>query len=149
MQDLVYRCLVYHYLYDFKVVDKNILLNKLKLHKNWEYLEMLKYFDDKIFIDNNIKEIGLCGLINITNKLVDKFKDKELNKNTKLLNFIKNVNTFEDINEFYNNFSIYFKKKSEKHLKKFEYIITEVIEDLNGNRPFNEDYRNKINEFLD
>lgn len=129
---------VYHYLYDFKITDKNILLNKLKEHKNWEYLEMLNNFNHIDFIKNNISEIGLESLIKITNDLVEKFKNKNLNKNTKLLNFITEITNEEELYDFYKNFSDYFKQKSSKHISKFKYLIDEVVEDLKGNRPYNE-----------
>jgi hypothetical protein len=136
---------VYHYLYYFKIKDEDVLFDKLKLHKNWEYFENLKDFNYVKFIDNNIHKIGENGLIKITNELIDKFKDKELNKRTKLLNFIdKHVNDLNDLNKFYEDWSIYFRKKSEKHLEKFKWMIKEVIEDLNGNRPYTESYRTKI-----
>jgi len=133
---------VYEYLYDFRIIDENILLDKLKEHKNWEYLELLANFNYDLFVDENIKNIELSGLLKITNDLIDNFSNKEVNKRTKLLNFIPNeVNNLDDIKLFYKNFSIYFKKKSELHLEKFKYLIKEVIEDLNGNRPYNELYR--------
>lgn len=135
---------VYHYLYDFGINDKDILLDKLKLHKNWGYLEMLEKFDYDNFIDVNIKEMGESGLLKITNELIDKFKDKILNKRTKSLNFIDNpTRNLNDLYDFYKNWNIYFNKKSKKHRDKFLYLISEIIEDLNGNRPFNEDFRNK------
>jgi len=129
---------VYHYLYDFNINDKNILLDKLKLHKNWDYLEMLDNFDYIKFINKNISDIGLESLIKITNDLIKKFKDRDLNKNTKLLNFISDVYNETDLISFYKNFSNYFKQKAKKHLNKYKYIISEIIEDLKGNRPYNE-----------
>lgn len=42
------------------------------------------------------------------------------------------------------NFSKYFKRKTNKHVEKMNYIIYEVIEDLNNNRPFNEANRFKL-----
>ena len=100
---------------------------------------MLKNFEYENFVINNVKNIELGGLIKITNEIVNKFKDREINKYTKLLNFIdKECENYDDIIVFYENFSIYFRKKCEKHIEKFKYIIKEVIEDLNGNRPYNE-----------
>lgn len=133
---------VYDYLFDFGIKDEQILFNKLKEHKNWEYVEMLNDFDYKKFVDNNIDKIGESGLINITNDLINNFKDKDLNKNTKLLYFIdKNVENYNDLIDFYQHFSTYFKEKTKKHIEHFQYMIKEVVEDLNGNRPYNEDRR--------
>ena len=138
---------VYHYLYGLNMKDKDILFNKLKEHENWKYLMLLNNFDSKEFVDEHVRLIGLGGLLKITNDLIHKFKDSELNKETKLLKFVNN-NTYntEDLYTFYNNWSKYFKIKSDKHLKKFKYLISEVIEDLNGNRPFNENFRNALKE---
>ena len=37
--------------------------------------------------------------------------------------------------------SQYFKDKTKKHTEKYKHIIKEVIQDLKGNKPFNENYR--------
>lgn len=142
---------VYHYLYSFNIKDENILFEKLKQHKNYEYLQLLMNFDYENFVNYNIKKIELSGLLKITNDLIEKFKDKNLNKNTKLLIFIEDdLNDLNDLYNFYKNWSNYFKIKSDKHLEKFKYLIKEVIEDLNGNRPWNEGCRIdiKIKDFL-
>ncbi|MFW6225937.1 MAG: hypothetical protein ACOC3V_03175 [bacterium] len=137
---------VYHYLYDLNIKDKDILFNKLKEHENWNYLELLNSFDHIQFVNKYINSIGLEGLLKITNELIDKFIDNGLNKETKLLKFINNVCNINDLYSFYGEWSKYFKIKSNKHLKKFKHLINEVIEDLNGNRPFNENYRNVLKE---
>lgn len=132
---------IYEYFYEFNSKDENFLFEKLKEHENWLYLEMLNNFDNEDFVKKNLNEIGLNGLIDITNEIVNKFENKEINKYTKLLTFVDNVKNIEDVNLFYKNFSTYFRKKCEKHIDKFKYLIKEVIEDLNGNRPYNEAYR--------
>lgn len=138
---------VYHYLYDFNIKDKNILFDKLKEHENWKYLILLNDFNHVQFVDEYVNKIGIEGLLRITNELIDKFLDKELNKDTKLLKFIgTHVNNIDDLYLFYKKWSEYFKIKSDKHLRKFKSLIDEVIEDLNGNRPFNENYRNVLKE---
>jgi len=137
---------VYHYLYELNINDEDDLFEKLKEHQNWKYMEMLNNFNVDNFIEDNISEINLEGLIKITNDLVKKFKQFNLNKHSKLLSFIKDVSNLDDVKSLYDDFASYFNKKSEKHIKKFRFIVKEVIEDLNGNRPFNEDYRNKIKD---
>ena len=133
---------VYQYLYEFQISNKDMLLDKLKLHKNWEYLMMLSGFNSIEFVGDCIKKLEFGGLLKITNSLIDSFIDKELNKNTKLLSFINgNLNSESDIYLFYEKFSEYFKKKATIHLEKFKYLIDEVVEDIKGNRPYNELYR--------
>lgn len=108
----------------------------------------IKIIPTWIKIELNINENSkyyqfLYGLLKITNDLISKFKDKELNKRTKLLNFINEpVSDLNKLILFYKKFSEYFKTKTIKHIEKFKYIIKEVIEDLNGNRPYNEAQRN-------
>jgi hypothetical protein len=133
---------VYDYLLSFNIKDEKILFDKLKEHKNLEYVQMLNEFDYKEFIKTNIDNINENGLIVVTNTLIEKFKNKELNTKTKLLKFInKNVNNTIELYDFYEKFSEYFKIKTVKHIEKFKYIIKEVIEDLNGNRPYHESQR--------
>jgi hypothetical protein len=133
---------VYEYLLSFNSTNFDYLYTKLKEHQNWKYLEMLNNFDYENFVDENIELIELTGLLKITNDLIEKFKDKDLNKRTKSLSFIKDsVSDIINLYNFYDNFSKYFKKKCVKHITHMEYIIKEVIEELNGNRPFNEALR--------
>ena len=103
---------------------------------------MLNNFNYIDFIEKNINIIGIEGLIKLTNDLIYEFKNKDLNKRTKLLKFVdKSITNKKDLIDFYKNFSNYFKKKNLKHIEKFKYIIKEVIEDINGNRPYNESQR--------
>lgn len=140
---------IYHYLYSFNIKDIDLLFDKVKSHKNWEYVVMLDNFDSKKFVNYNIKKISLECFLKITNELIDKFKDKNLNKRTKMLSFInKYVSNEKNLYEFYECWSKYFNLKSKKHIEKIKYIISEVIEDLNGNRPYNENYRNSLNDPL-
>lgn len=133
---------VYEYLLSFNSTDFDYLYTKLKKHKNWNYLELLNNFDYEKFVNTNIELIELNGLLKITNDLIEKFKNKDLNKRTKLLYFIdNNVTNVTELYNFYNNFSKYFKKKCIKHITHMEYIIKEVIEEHNGNRPYNEALR--------
>jgi hypothetical protein len=130
---------VYNYLLSFNITDEDQLFEKLKQHQNWKYVDMLNNFNYDEFIKHNIDVIGLNGIIKITNQLIDKFKDKNLNKRTKLLHFVdKNITNLNDLVNFYKNFHDYFISKTKTHMSKFKYIINEVIEDINGNRPFNE-----------
>lgn len=129
---------VYDYLYQLNIKDSEILFQKLKNHKNWEYVKLLENFDSVKFVNQNIIDIGEESLLKITNELIGKFKDKDLNKRTKLLNFIKIVNDKSDLYSLYDNFSKYFKTKTKKHIKKFKELTKEIVEDLNGNKPFNE-----------
>lgn len=136
---------IYHYLYNFKIKDKDTLFKKAKEHKNWEFLKLLENFNVDSFIQEMIQEVELIGFLKLTNELIDKFKEKEVNKNTKSLIFINRyVSNIEDLIEFYTNWKDYFNMKVEKHIEKFKTIIIEIIEDLNGNRPYNELYRNVI-----
>jgi hypothetical protein len=130
---------IYHYLYSFKNTNKDFLFEKVKNHQNWIYIQMLKNFDDIKFINDNINIFGIESFNKITNDIKNKFKDKNLNKRSKMLSFI-------DSDEFYSGWKFYFNKKSEQHIRKIEYLISEVIEDLNGNRQFNEWYRSSLND---
>ena len=140
---------VYDYLLSFNILDESILFDKLKKHKNWAFVELLRNFDYKKFVDINLNNIGLSGLLTITNDLIFKFKNKDLNKRTKLLKFISDdVHNVQELYSFYENFSEYFSIKTIKHIEHFKYLIKEVIEDLNQNRPYNESCRvNKIVKF--
>ena len=131
---------VYQYLYDFKSIDENYLFVKLKEHKNWEYVEMLSNFDSKKFIDLCINRIGIKKLIEITNNLIKFSLDKNLNKRVKNFPNISkdNIVNLDGLYNFYEKFNLYFKYKSKYHIGRFGYIIKEVIEDLRGNRPYNE-----------
>jgi len=140
---------VYDYLLDFNIKNENILFDKLKEHQNWKYIDMLNNFNSEKFINECLNKIELSGLLNITNELIKKFKDKDANvtflnkkiynKSTHSLNFLDNkVNNLSDLKIFYNEWSRYFKNKNKKHIEHYKYIIKEVIEDLNGNRPWNE-----------
>lgn len=134
---------LYHYLYEFKNKDKDFLFEKVKEHKNWEYVEMLKNFDSVKFIEYNINKISRLGLEKITIDLIEKFKDKNLNKRSKMLTFIDKNLSIED---FYNEWKNYFNKKADQHIERIKYQIKEVIEDLNGNKPFNELYRANLDD---
>jgi hypothetical protein len=134
---------VYEYLYDSRETNPDKLLDILKRHENWNIVMMLSEFNYKKFVDDVIDDIGLLGLIGLTNDLTDRFLELHLNKEVKLLNFLNKVYNYDDLIILYSKFTEYFKNKCEKHILKYEYLIKEVIEDLNGNRPFNEDYRIK------
>jgi hypothetical protein len=100
---------------------------------------MLKNFDDIKFINDNIDIFEIESFNKITDDIKNKFKDKNLNKRSKMLSFIDN-------DEFYSGWKLYFNKKSNQHIRKIEYLISEVIEDLNGNKPFNEWYRSSLED---
>jgi hypothetical protein len=138
---------VYHYLYELNIKDEDILLEKLKEHENWKYLLLLEQFDHNQFVTDIMNNIGLESFLKITNELIYKFKDKELNKNTKILKFInREVKNENDIIFFYNGWRKYFKIKVKKHIDKFRFLIKEVVKDLNGEKPYNENYRCTVNE---
>ena len=81
------------------------------------------------------------SFIKITNEIIEKFRDKDLNRKTKLLYFLEPVNNLIELNKLYKNWFKYFYKKGDSCIEKYKYLIKEVIEDLNGNRPWNENYR--------
>lgn len=141
---------IHQYLYEFNNKDDTFLFNKLKEHTNWEYYLQLKNFNSEKFVNDCINEIELSGLLKLTNGIIEKFKDKELNKRTKLLKFINSdVETIEDLYNFYGEWKKYFNNKCEKYLEKYNFSIKEVIEDLNGNRPYNENARiNRDHKFI-
>ena len=133
---------MYKQMYETKLNNKNDLFEYVKKHKNWKYIQMLATFNGINFVEIIIQKIGLSSLLNITNDLILKLKNKDVNTNSKMLKFVdKEMSSEQDIIDFYNNFSQLFMKKAEELLHRIEYMISEVIEDLNGNRPFNEYYR--------
>ena len=133
---------VYQYLYDFKSIDENFLFEKLKEHKNWGYAQMLDNFDSVEFVNECIDKMGLFGFLHITNKLIQSFKDYKLENRAKILpSRDTELKTIDDLYKYYMDFSLYFKNKVKKHIEKLKYIIKEVIEDINGNRPYTEMYR--------
>lgn len=144
---------VYDYLYDFHIKNENELFDKLKIHKNWNYLEMLKDFNSMYFVDKIIELIEFDGLLNITKTLVEKlnnefivkWNDVQLDKYTikqkiKEQSYFKFLNhkieTYDDLIFIYSEFEKYFKIKVEKHIKHFKYLIKEVVEDLNESNSF-------------
>jgi hypothetical protein len=132
---------IYSYLYSLKIKDENILFDKIKETDNWKSIQMLKNFNYEKFIQNNIESVGLNSFIKITNEIVEKFKDKDLNRKTKMLYFLEPVNNLQELNKLYKNWSKYFFKKGVSCIDKYKFLIKEVIEDLNGNRPWNENFR--------
>jgi hypothetical protein len=135
---------IYPYFFNFKIKDEIVLFDKLKNHENWKFICEMKSFNYKKFVEYNIEQLGLNGLMKITNDITVKFKNKDLNKRSKMLYFLKDVYNLDDINEYYKNWSLYFDKKANKHIDKIKYIIKEVVEDLNGKRPWNESYRSDL-----
>jgi len=147
---------VYDFLYDFDIKDENELFNKLKQHKNFDFLELLKIFNSIDFVNNMINLVGIETFINITQIFIDKlnsefnkpieettddkkkkFLIKQNIKEKYYFNFLdKKVDNKDDLIYIYNNFQKYFQIKSKNHTEHFKYIIKEVIEDLNESNTF-------------
>lgn len=138
---------IYHYLYEFGIRDASVLTKKVRLHDSWEYVMMLQSFDSEEFVRNNLELVGIGGFLSITNSIIEKFVDMDLNVRSKMLKFVHEpMNTCEDLYRFYGRWEEYFRRKADLHVEKFDHLISEVIEDLNGNRPFNEWYRCSIHD---
>ncbi len=133
---------VYHYLYDTKIVDEDLLFDKIRQHENWNYYLSLKNFDFQVMCNKTIDEIGEKLFIEMTKTFREKLEDRNVLKKVYLLKNIPDViEDIDDVLMFYKTWANLFDKKSEKHLEKFKYIIKEVVEDLKGNRPYNEHFR--------
>jgi hypothetical protein len=140
---------LYNYLYDFGIDDDKIMMNKIIEHQNYIYYLELKNFNHIHMCDKVIDEIGDELFIEITNKFTKKLLSYDiLNRIKSLKNIPKNINTLEDTYSFFNIWEKLFTKKCEKHYNKFKHIIKEVSKDLKGLKPFNDAYRNDIdNDF--
>ena len=89
------------------------------LNTIYKSLIRLGNFDSNIFISN----FDLNNLVDITNDFIKIYGGDYL---------IKNIT---DLNKFYKNWELIFKKSSKEYLEKSELVIDELIKD---SRPYNE-----------